>query len=130
MRIAGARGAGALEGAETRSQRGALDRPYRLVIDGGQGGDRRERPGLREGGLELAIAGQVVSREDVDQERIEKTPVGRIIGARAAAIRGKQRVHRADAEIGGAFGAGRGACEAEGREIADPLIALPSPQRI
>ena len=53
-----------------------------------------------------------------------------MIGARAAAICGKQRVHRADAEIGGAFGAGRGACEAERREIADALIALPSPQRI
>ena len=87
-------------------------------------------PACARADFELAIAGQVVSREDVDQERIEKTPVGRIIGARAAAIRGKQRVHRADAEIGRAFGAGHGACEAEGREIADPLIALPSPQRV
>src|SRR6202042_2045631 len=62
--IAGATGAGALEGAETRAQHGAFDRPHRLVIDGGQVGDRRERPGLREGGLELPVAGEVLARDN------------------------------------------------------------------
>ena len=100
-RIARARRARALEGGEARSQSRALERPHRLIIDR-VAAPRAEAIGRQRGERfsDAASLGQVARGEHVDQQRIQKTPVGGMIGARALAVAREQRVHRADAEEG------------------------------
>ena len=54
---------------------------------------------------------------------VEKAPVGGVVGAAPRAVRFEHRVQRIDPEEGGAATAGPFAGDAQGREIADPLIA-------
>ena len=67
--------------------------------------------------------------QNVDQDRIEKAPVRRMVGARPLAVAREQHVHGADAEIGRPRAARRLAGERQRRKVADALIAS-APQRV
>ena len=131
QRVVGTRGAGAQERGEAILQRDALDAPNRVVVDRGEFRDGAEPLAERRGGgAPFLVRRQAVLGQRVDEDRVEKTPVGGVIGASAAAFAGEQHVHRADAEIGGpALRRARGG-EAERGEIADALIALVAAQRV
>ncbi len=63
---------------------------------------------------------------DIDIDRIDEPPVGRVIGAGALAVVGKQRVQWVDAHRGEACPACEPGKFAQRREISDPLVAPPA----
>ena len=76
-----------LEGGKARLERGALDRPHRVVIDRRAARRGADRVGLRgERRLECVVARQAAIVENVDMDGIEKAPVGGMVGAASRAI--------------------------------------------
>ena len=119
-----------LEMREACVEERTLRLPHRLVVDVHLRREARDaRPQLRVQRLRRGRLGEVGHALDVDVDRIEEAPVGRMVGAGALPVARKERVQRTDA-CEAAAGAGGGFTQQrERREIADALVAAP-PQRI
>ena len=81
------------------------------------------RAALREQRARLDRRGEIGHALHVDVDGIEKAPIGRVVGARAFPIVGKERVQRIDADDAAAGARGRRGDLGERREVADALIA-------
>ena len=114
----------ALESGPARLQQIFLEAPDGFILH--RSGVRRIGDAIGASGdrrLQRGVARQVGAVQRIDIDRIEKAPVGRIIGARAFAIVGEKNMQRIDAERRRADSPRRFAKQAERGEIADALVA-------
>src|SRR5262249_59839409 len=88
-------GAGAalrVERSKALTQGGQLELPHGRVVDVG-----RRANGLDRYAVKLRVEA-VVEARDIEVDRIEESPVRRMIGASALALTAEQRVQRIDAD--------------------------------
>ena len=119
-----------LERNEASLEHRALQPPDFDVVDVA-GARERVDPGatLLEQQARVVRRGKIGHAVHVDVDRIEKAPVRRMVGARAAAILGEQRVQRIDPDDAASCSRRGLGDRRERGEVADALIAAP-PQRI
>ena len=101
-----------------------LGKPYLFVLDRfcrRRGGEPRRQG--RECGVDRLVAREARIVEHIDEDRIEKPAIRRVIGARPASVAREQHMQRADAEIGRAGLACLFASDRECGKVADPLVA-------